>query len=87
MTNGEVADLMYKVFIMALQLGGPLLVVSMAVGIIISILQAATQIHEQTLTFVPKLLVIAIILVFTGSNMLQSLQDFTKEVFALITAI
>ena len=82
MTNGEVADLMYKVFIMALQLGGPVLVVSMAVGIIISILQAATQIHEQTLTFVPKLLVIAIILVFTGSNMLQSLQDF-----ALITAI
>ena len=78
MTNGEVADLMYKVFIMALQLGGPVLVVSMAVGIIISILQAATQIHEQTLTFVPKLLVIAIILVFTGSNMLQSLQDFTK---------
>ena len=78
---------MYKVFIMALQLGGPVLVVSMAVGIIISILQAATQIHEQTLTFVPKLLVIAIILVFTGSNMLQSLQDFTKEVFALITAI
>ena len=58
MTNGEVADLMYKVFIMALQLGGPVLVVSMAVGIIISILQAATQIHEQTLTFVPKLLVI-----------------------------
>lgn len=87
MTNGEVADLMYKVFIMALQLGGPVLVVSMAVGIIISILQAATQIHEQTLTFVPKLLVIAIILVFTGSNMLQSLQDFTKDVFALITAI
>ena len=87
MTNGEVADLMYKVFIVALQLGGPVLVVSMAVGIIISILQAATQIHEQTLTFVPKLLVIAIILVFTGSNMLQSLQDFTKEVFALITAI
>ena len=87
MTNGEVADLMYKVFIMALQLGGPVLVVSMAVGIIISILQAATQIHEQTLTVVPKLLVIAIILVFTGSNMLQSLQDFTKEVFALITAI
>ena len=87
MTNGDVADLMYKVFIMALQLGGPVLVVSMAVGIIISILQAATQIHEQTLTFVPKLLVIAIILVFTGSNMLQSLQDFTKEVFALITAI
>lgn len=87
MTNGEVADLCIRFLLWQLQLGGPVLVVSMAVGIIISILQAATQIHEQTLTFVPKLLVIAIILVFTGSNMLQSLQDFTKEVFALITAI
>ena len=62
MTNGEVTDLMYKVFLMTLQLAGPILVISMVVGIIISILQAATQIHEQTLTFVPKLLVIGIIL-------------------------
>lgn len=75
MTNGEVTDLMYKVFLMTLQLAGPILVISMVVGIIISILQAATQIHEQTLTFVPKLLVIGIILVVAGPNMLQSLQE------------
>lgn len=87
MTNGEVADLMYKLFVMALQLGGPVLIVSMAVGIVISILQAATQIHEQTLTFVPKLLIIGIILVLTGSGMLQSLQDFTKDIFNLMAAL
>ena len=58
MTNGEVADLMYEVFILIIQLAGPLLVISMLVGILISIIQAATQIHEQTITFVPKLLVI-----------------------------
>lgn len=86
MTNGEVSDLMYKLFVMAIQLAGPILVISMAVGIVISILQAATQIHEQTLTFVPKLLIIGIILVFTGSNMLQSLQDFTRDIFAMIAA-
>lgn len=86
MTNGEVSDLMYKLFIIALQLGGPILIISMAVGIVISILQAATQIHEQTLTFVPKLLIIGIILVFTGSNMLQSLQEFTRDIFAMIAA-
>lgn len=84
MTNGEVTDLMYELFVMAVQLAGPLLVISMLVGILISIIQAATQIHEQTITFVPKLLVIGIILVFTGSSMLQSLQDFTIRIFQMI---
>ncbi|GFI50353.1 flagellar biosynthetic protein FliQ [Lachnospiraceae bacterium 62-26] len=84
MTNGEVADLMYDVFILVIQLAGPLLVISMMVGILISIIQAATQIHEQTITFVPKLLVIGIILVFSGSKMLEMLQEFTTRIFRLI---
>lgn len=50
MTNGEVADLMYEVFVLVVQLAGPLLVISMLVGVLISVLQAATQIHEQTIT-------------------------------------
>mgnify|MGYP000910899578 FL=1 len=84
MTNGEVLDLMYEVFVLAVQLGGPILVISMLVGVLISIIQAATQIHEQTITFVPKLLVIGIILVFTGGNMLETLQDFTVRIFQMI---
>lgn len=84
MTNGEVGDLMYDVFVMVVELAGPLLVISMLVGILISIIQAATQIHEQTITFVPKLLVIGIILVFSGNRMLEMLQDFTTRVFRLI---
>lgn len=84
MTNGEVLDLMYEVFVLAVQLGGPVLVISMFVGVLISIIQAATQIHEQTITFVPKLLVIGIILVFTGGNMLETLQDFTVRIFQMI---
>ena len=84
MTNGEVGDLMYDVFVLVIQLAGPLLVISMLVGILISIIQAATQIHEQTITFVPKLLVIGIILVFSGDRMLEMLQDFTMRVFRLI---
>ena len=84
MTNGEVGDLMEEVVVMAVQLAGPLLVISMLVGILIAIFQAATQIHEQTITFVPKLLVIGIILVFTGGSMLQSLQDFTVRIFQMI---
>ena len=84
MTNGEVLDLMYEVFVLAVQLGGPVLVISMLVGVLISIIQAATQIHEQTITFVPKLLVIGIILVFMGGNMLETLQDFTLRIFQMI---
>ena len=56
----------------------------MVVGIVISIIQAATQIHEQTLTFLPKLVVIGVILVINGSNMLRAMQDFTKQVFEMI---
>lgn len=84
LTSGEISDLLYQMFILAVKLGGPILVVSMVVGIVISILQAATQIHEQTLTFVPKLIVIGIILVVTGNSMLKMLQEFTQEIFTLI---
>ena len=87
MTNGEVSDLMYEVVVLALRLAAPMLVISMLIGLIIAILQAATQIHEQTLTFLPKLLVIALILVFTGSSMLTALQDFTNQMFELMAAL
>lgn len=84
MTTGEIGDLMYQLFILAVKLGGPILLISMVVGIVISILQAATQIHEQTLTFVPKLIVIGIILVITGNSMLKMLQEFTQQIFRFI---
>ncbi len=84
MSASEISDLMYEFFILTVQLAGPVLVISMLVGVLISIIQAATQIHEQTITFVPKLLVIGLILVFTGSSMLQSLQDFTLKIFQMI---
>ena len=84
LTTGQISDIMYQLFVYSVKLGGPILIISMVVGIIISILQAATQIHEQTLTFVPKLIVIGIILLLTGSTMLKTLQNFTEEIFALI---
>ena len=84
MSNLEVLDVMYQTFQLALKLALPFLVVSMVVGVLIAIFQAATQINEQTLTFVPKLLVIGLVLVFTGSSMLATLQDFTIRLFRLI---
>lgn len=84
MTTSEITDVMYQLFVLAAQLAGPVLIISMMVGIVISIIQAATQIHEQTLTFLPKLVVIGVILVINGSNMLRALQDFTRQIFEMI---
>ncbi|CUX49390.1 flagellar biosynthetic protein FliQ [Clostridium sp. C105KSO13] len=84
LTTGEITDLMYQLFLMAVKLAGPILIISMVVGIFISIIQAATQIHEQTLTFVPKLIVIGVLLVVSGDSMLKSLQEFTQHIFLLI---
>ena len=84
MTTSEITAVMYQLFVLAVQLAGPVLIISMVVGIVISIIQAATQIHEQTLTFLPKLVVIGVILVINGSNMLRAMQDFTKQIFEMI---
>ena len=56
----------------------------MVVGIVISVLQAATQVHEQTLTFVPKPILIGILLVVFGGKMMGLLEQFLKEIFHLI---
>lgn len=84
MTNIEVLDVMYFTFQLALRLALPFLVVSMAVGVLIAIFQAATQINEQTMTFVPKLLAILAMMGVLGSSMLVMLQDFTRQVFDMI---
>lgn len=80
----EVGALMNDVFIIALKLAGPSLIVSMIVGIIISIFQAATQIHEQTLTFVPKLITIGIILIITSGHIMSLLLEFAVRIFSYI---
>jgi flagellar biosynthetic protein FliQ len=57
----------------------------MAVGLVVSILQAATQINEATLTFVPKLLLVALVLLILGPSMASQLTDFTRFVFQAIS--
>ena len=84
MTNGQATDLMYEVFLLSFKIGGPILIISMIVGVIISIIQAATQINEQTLTFVPKLIAIAIVLIVMGGTMLNGIQDFTVRIFEMM---
>lgn len=86
MSELEVLDVMYQAFQLALRLAMPFLLVSMVVGVIIAIFQAATQINEQTLSFVPKLVAIMLLLGVLGSSMLVMLQEFTRQMFAMIAA-
>ena len=57
---------------------------TLGVGLVLSIVQSATQIQEQTLTFVPKLVVTAVVLVLTGGWCLKTLEGFTRELFAMV---
>ncbi len=82
----EALDIMRQMFQMALMTSMPFLLVSMVIGIIIAVFQAATQINEQTLTFVPKLIGIVAMLAILGSTILQQLSDFTKQMFGYIAS-
>ncbi|HEX8447385.1 MAG TPA: flagellar biosynthesis protein FliQ [Sphingomonas sp.] len=62
----------------------PVLIPALVVGIILGMVQAATSIQEQTLTFVPKLIVIGICLALFGGSMLVLIADFTRDMFARI---
>ena len=81
MTVAQVGSVMQQALYTALLVGGPIVLVSMAVGLVISVFQAATQINEATLTFVPKLIVVALVLLLLGPAMIGQLTDFTRFVF------
>lgn len=81
MTVAQVIQIIQEAMTTMLKVSAPILLVSMLVGLVISILQAATQIHEQSVAFVPKLVAIAVILVVMGSWMIGNMKDFTYYIF------
>lgn len=87
MTQDVVLDIFREALLLTMRLGGPLLLISMAVGLVIAIIQAATQIHEQTLTFVPKALTIAVLLLLFAPSMIESIMVFTTNIFDIITEV
>jgi flagellar biosynthesis protein FliQ len=72
-----------RLWILALG-SAPILIPALVTGIFLGMLQAATSINEQTLTFVPKLIIVAVALALFGSSIVILLADFTKEIFAQI---
>jgi len=84
MSVGEAVSIMRGGIFEILLLSAPVLLVAMVVGLIVSILQATTSIQEQTLTFVPKIAAIMLVLVLLGGWMFGSLEQYTRELFAMI---
>lgn len=83
MSEGGILILFRDSVMLILKLSAPLLIVSMLVGLVIAIFQAATQIHEQTLAFVPKIVVIAVMLLALGSWMMTNLSDFFNDIMRI----
>ena len=84
MSLGDVTALLRGGILQVLMLAAPLLLSALAVGLIVAILQATTSIQEQTLTFVPKVLTILLVMAFLGGWMFSSLGDYTVQLFKMI---
>jgi len=84
MSLNEVATLLREGVLQILKIASPLLLSALLVGLLVAILQAATSIQEQTLTFVPKIFTIMIILALLGGWMFRSLREYTLQLFMRI---
>lgn len=84
MTPESVMTLGRHAIEVTLMVAAPMLLIALAIGLIVSIFQAATQINEQTLTFIPKLIGIFIALVIAGPWMLTLMVDYMREIFTNI---
>lgn len=81
MTPEEVMTLAAQGMRIALFLAGPVLLSALAMGLLVSLFQAATQINEMTLTFIPKVLMIFFVLILAGPWLLQLITTFTRRLF------
>ncbi|MCR4944397.1 MAG: flagellar biosynthesis protein FliQ [Clostridium sp.] len=87
MSESLVIGIVKEGVVTAVKVSAPILATAMVIGLLISILQATTQIQEQTLTFVPKVLGAAVIGILLGNWMLHNLMSFTERIFELIIKI
>ncbi|MBI9100567.1 MAG: flagellar biosynthesis protein FliQ [Spirochaetaceae bacterium] len=87
MTSGFIVSLLRSSIIQTLSIAAPVLLTSMLIGLIISIFQAVTSIQDQTLTFVPKIVAILTIIGLFGAWMINSMANFTSNLFNLIPTI
>lgn len=87
MTQTMLNAIVKDTIVTAAKVSAPILITVLLLGLIISIFQATTQIQEQTLTFVPKLIATAVVGILLGSWMLQTIMSFTTRIFDMISKI
>ena len=87
MTPEMVMDLAHKTLMVTSLISAPLLLIALITGLVIGMLQAATQINESTLSFIPKLLMLVLTLFVAGPWILRVLIDFTHELYSSIPAM
>lgn len=87
MTPEAVISLGQRALEVTMFVSGPLLLAALVTGLLISFFQAATQINEMTLSFIPKLLVMFLVFVVAGPWMLSQMLDFTRELFTSLAFV
>lgn len=87
MSQADILNIASQAVMICLKLGAPMLIVSMAIGVAVSLVQAVTSVQEATLTFVPKLAGVAIVIVLTGGWMLDQLAGYTRALFESIPGL
>ena len=87
MSIGDLTALLRQGVLQVLMIASPLLLSALTVGLIIAILQATTSIQEQTLTFVPKIFAILLMLAFLGGWMFSSMREYTTHLFLQIPSM
>lgn len=87
MTSETVMSMTYMAMKIALAMAGPLLLVTLIVGLLISIFQAATQINEMTLSFIPKLLAVGAALVLLGPWLISTMVDYMTQLFTSLPGL
>ncbi len=84
MNSQAVLDVLQQAILVTVLVSAPLLLTALVVGLVVSVFQAATQINEMTLSFIPKLLAMFAVALIAGPWMLTKLIDFTRELFSSI---
>jgi flagellar biosynthesis protein FliQ len=87
MNEGDVGSVLRETMMVILRVGGPVLVVALVVGVVMSIVQAVTQINEPTLAFVPKVAAICAALMLAGPFMMAALGDYARAMFDRVVAV
>ena len=87
MNDQTVLDLSYVAVIIAMKIAAPGLIAILVTGLVVSVLQAATQVNEQTLAFIPKVLAVSLVLMLCGSWLVRTMVNYTNDILESVAYV